>query len=420
MQAKIWRTSAAVVTIAVLGIAGTAAGPPASAARPSAHPGAVERTGTLNKALDAALTKATADSPGQGVQAVLLRHGRLVWSADRGTAVNNIHPAVPVDDSTLFNYGSFGKLLLGVFALHQVEKGELHLDTPISTYVGDAVAGSHRITLRMLLSQTTGYDNVYADPQVSPLFPPGTEGAPPGTGPNRYRPDTPFTFAQLNAGIHQPAEPGARYEYQDTNFIVLLQVLVKRLGGRAAVQQQIARFFSAAGSVAPENGKRITQDRYARTTLRHFAHGYHPLTDGLGLQDYNTAYGATGVPTDAFGFPFGDGSFAGTALGAAQVLDALFTRGKLLERATVDEMTRPTKQALAAGSTYGLATERTVVDGVTWQGHPGTFGGFTSSSYTDIGHGATLVVLTNRDEPSPTVSDKIWTSLARAYASNRP
>ncbi|MFJ6985997.1 MULTISPECIES: serine hydrolase domain-containing protein [unclassified Streptomyces] len=409
-------SKAALLTATALALVGTGATVPASATRPPSHHTTQDRD--LRRALDTALAKATADAPGQGVQAVLLRHGRLVWSAHRGEAVNNVHPAIRVDDDTMFNLGSLGKLLLGTFALHEVEKGELALDKPLSTYVGDTVAGSRKVTLRMLLSQTSGYGNVYADPAVVPLFPPGTEGAPAGTAPNRYRPNVPFTFQQLNAGIHNPKSPGARYEYQDTNFIVLLQVLVKRLGGENAVKRQIARFYAAAGSVAPQTGRRLTQDRYAPHTLRHFAHGYHPLADGLGVQDYNTAYGATGVPTDSFGFPFGDGSFAGTALGAAQALDALFARGTLLRKPTVDEMVRPTAQARAADATYGLATERTVVDGVTWQGHPGSFGGFTSTSYTDRRHGTTLVVLTNRDRPSPSVSEKIWTSLAKAYGAD--
>ncbi|GAA3112615.1 serine hydrolase domain-containing protein [Streptomyces rectiviolaceus] len=413
-----WRASSvAVVTVAALTLVGTADGQPVSATRPSSHQDDQStKTRHLRKALDAELTKAIAGAPDQGVQAVLLKRGHLVWSSNRGMAINNIHPAMRVDDDTLFNYGSFGKMLLGVFALHQVEKGELDLDAPISKYVGDDIAGSHQITLRMLLSHTTGYNNLYADPKIIPLFPPGTEGAPSGTGPNKYQPNKPFTFSELNVGIHSPKKPGARFQYENTNFIILLQVLVKKLGGQAAVQHEIARFFARAGSVAPENGKQITQDRYARNTLSHFAHGYHPLQDGLGVQDYNTAYGATGVPTDAFGFPFGDGSFAGTALGAAQVLDALFTRDQLLKKSTVQEMVKPTPQARAADATYGLATRNTVVDGVTWQGHTGTFGGFTSTAFTDIQRGVTLVVLTNRDRPSPTVSDNIWTPLAKAYA----
>ncbi|NEB78342.1 beta-lactamase family protein [Streptomyces sp. SID14478] len=407
----------AAAAAAALNVVGAAAGRSPAAARPSRRgEHTTVRELSVAKALASAWAQTLAEIPGQGVQAVLLRRGRLLWSAHHGMAVGNVHPALPVDDNTLFNYGSFGKMILGAFALHEAEKGTVDLDAPISRYVGDTVAGSRQVTPRMLLAQITGYGNVYADPDVVPLFPPGTEGAPPGTGPSRYRPDAPFTFAQLNAGIHAPDRPGARYEYQNTNFIILLQVLVKTLGGEARTQAEIARFLARAGSVAPQNGRRITQDRSARHTLQHFAHGYHPLPDGLGLQDYNTAYGATGVPTDSFGFPFGDGLFAGTALGAAQFLDALFSRNKLLGHATVEAMTEPSKQARAAGATYGLATESTVVDGVTWQGHPGTFGGFTSSAYTDIPRQATLVVLTNRDRPAPVVSDEIWAALATAYA----
>src|SRR5262249_11738391 len=151
------------------------------------------------------------------------------------------------------------------------------------TYVGDEVAGSHQVTIRMLLSHTSGYNNVYADPAILPLFPPGFLGSPVGTGPLEYHPDQPYTFAELNAGIHTPKNPGTAYQYQNPNLIVLLRVLVQRFGGDAEVATRIRHFLARAGSVRPEDGRQITQDRYADNTVRHFAHGYQPLANNLGL-----------------------------------------------------------------------------------------------------------------------------------------
>jgi hypothetical protein len=187
----------------------------------------------------------------------------------------------------------------------------------------------------------------------------------------------------------------------------------------AAVQDGIANFLEGAGSVAPEDGTQISQDRYAQHTLENVAHGYQPLSDDRGLHDYNTAYGAVGVPVDSMGFPFGDGAFGGTALGAAQVLDALFARGVLLDDDTVREMTTPTRQSLGTDLHYGLATLINDFAGRTWKGHPGGFTGFTSTVYTDIGNRATLAVVTNRSG-TDTDSDAIWEALATAYATAFP
>ncbi|WP_033293121.1 serine hydrolase domain-containing protein [Amycolatopsis jejuensis] len=369
----------------------------------------------LQQALDAALDRVSA--PGQGVQAVLLKEGRIVWSANRGMAIMNLHPPKRVDDSTMFNYGSFGKLVLGAYTLRQVELGKLNLDEPIAKYVGNEIAGANVVTIRMLLSHTAGYHNVYAAPETISLFAPGTEGAPIGTAPVHYDPNTPFTFEKLNAGIHEPDHPGTKFAYENTNYLVLYRVLVERLGGLDAVQRGITEFLAAAGAAEPEDGTQITQDRYAEHTLENMAHGYQPLDHDRGLQDYNTAYGAIGIPVDSMGYPFGDGAFGGTALGAAQVLDALFVRGALLQASTVAEMKKPTEQSLRTGMPYGLATMTNEFAGRTWKGHPGGFTGFTSTVYTDLGTGATLAVVTNRSGTDAD-SDQIWEELAKVYTSN--
>lgn len=404
---------ASVVTVALMvGLAGCTGDAGVGPADPTGDAQGSPLADALDQTLDATLK----DAGDQGVQAVLIRDGAVVWSTERGDAIMNVHPALAVDADTLFNLGSFGKLVLGTFALAQVEEKRLELDTPIAEYVGDEIAGSDVVTLRMLLSHTSGYGNVYADPAVTPLFPPGTEGAPIGTAPSEYEPDRAFTFEQLNAGITAPVDPGSIYEYQDTNYIVLLRVLTEVFGGEAEVTEAVNAFLTDAGARDAESGAVMTCDRDADSTIEHFAHGYTPLANDLGLQDYNTAYGATGVPSDEFGFPFGDGFFAGNALGAASFLDALFTGETVLDPATVEMMIEPTEQALAADDTTGLSTSRKTIDGIEWQGHGGSFGGFTSASFTDMESGATLVVLTNRGRPSPTVAASLWEALAATYA----
>jgi CubicO group peptidase (beta-lactamase class C family) len=84
--------------------------------------------------------------------------------------------------------------LFATFVLHQAENGRLDLDKPISTYLGDEVAGSRVVTARMLLTHTVGYPDLYGDLATVPLFPPG----------DRYDPNRPYPFEMLNAGIRQP------------------------------------------------------------------------------------------------------------------------------------------------------------------------------------------------------------------------
>jgi D-alanyl-D-alanine carboxypeptidase len=347
----------------------------------------------LVKAMDAALERAAGASE-PGVQAVLMRNGRLLWSGERGIAVA---PHRRVTKNTLFCFGSFGKLMLSAYALRQVEAGRLDLDTPIAAYVGDDVAGSDVITIRMLLTHTAGYPDMYSSPEVGPLFGP------------QYDPNRPWTFAMLSPGIHDPVDPAARYEYSNTGYIVLAHVLAET--SRGPLEDAYMDFIRPAGSVRRMNEDVVTMRR-SKHALKRIAHGY-TVRNGV-VTDYFE--GADGIPTDLYGLPFGDGAFSGTALGAAQVLDGLFVRGRLLRRSTLAQMVEPTPQSLAAGGTYGMGTQRYGAGGRTWQGHSGTWGGFTVFAATDLPRGATIAVVANRQPAGQHPATAIWEALAETYA----
>ncbi|WP_157245258.1 serine hydrolase domain-containing protein [Nonomuraea typhae] len=351
----------------------------------------------VRAALDKAFAAATGGADGPGVQAVAMRNGKVIWSAKTGRAIDD--PPAPVTGTTMFSLASFGKSVLATYALHLVEKGKLALDTPISAYTGKKVAGSGVVTLRMLLTHTAGYPDVYADPRVAPLFPPGKQ----------YKPDRPYTFAMLAPGIRKPVKPGTSYAYSNTGFILLAHVLTKVSGGEKALERDLATFYRKTG----ERGDHLTAER-SKSAYPRFAHGYAEESNGA-LTDYFTAFGATGIPTDVYGLPFGDGLFAGTAYGAARYLDALFVGKRLLRPATLTAMTTPTPQAVAAGETYGMATYRTEIAKRTWQGHAGAYGGFTSMGATDLTRGVTLTVVTNRLATTGN-AQTTWENLARAYA----
>ncbi|MDX8496691.1 serine hydrolase domain-containing protein [Mesorhizobium sp. VK22B] len=372
----------------------------------------------LSRQLDNALGQVCEEIGDPGVQAVLMKHGRLLWSSRRGMAIRQSDS--PVTDNSLFYYGSVGKLFIATFVLHQVEAGVLDLDKPISHFVGDEVAGSDVVTARMLLTHTSGYPDAYADPAVpasAPLLLPSYgDGRP-------YDPNRAWTFAMVNAGIHDPVEPGERFAYLNCGYLLLGRVLSKAVGGDEALKRAIRRFVRRADAAEPMTEHLFTIERSQRA-LRRFTHGYELLEDGS-LLDYFTAYSAQGIPTEMYGLPFTDSAFAGTALAGAQFLDALFTRQLLLQRQTVEAMISPTPQAMRDGSrsdplastcTFGMGTRRIMGGGRTWQGHTGSWIGFSAIGTTDIERGTTLFVVTNRNTSQYRPANVIWKQLAEAYA----
>jgi len=351
----------------------------------------------LEKQLDATLDFVqAAQGGGGGVQAVLMRHGRVLWSAERGAAI--VDPLVPVDRHTLFAFASFGKLMLSAFALDRVESGALDLDAPISKYVGDSVPGSEVVTVRTLLTHTAGYPEVYESPEVGPLFA------------EEYDPNREWSFATLAPGIHDPVDPAARWAYSNTGYIVLARVL--QAITPESLERAYIRFVRRAGVTERD----LTMQR-SPFALSRFAHGY--VGDGSSLSD--SFAGAAAIPTDLYGLPFGDGAFAGTATGAARFLDALFVRGRLLRYHSVRQMVEPTPQSLAAGpfgeiQSYGMGTASYNAAGRVWHGHDGTYVGFTAMGATDLRRGVSIAVLTNREPRTRQPAIVLWRALAETYA----
>jgi CubicO group peptidase (beta-lactamase class C family) len=361
--------------------------------------------GDLGWRLDRTLLRAASKTTTPGAQAALVRDGELVWTGVHGVA--DTATAAAVTEATVFCLASLGKTLVAALTLRQVEQGLLDLDVPIASAV-EEVPGSAVVTPRMLLTHTSGYPDLYDTPEVSVLMPPDQDE--PGSG-SDYDPDRPFTWAMLAPGIREPVDPGARWEYSNAGYILLTEMLGRVLGGPDAIGAAWTSLTERAGPDLTDDA--LTMER-SHVRLDRLAHGYDEQPDGAVVDAY-AAHPPAGVPTDLFGLPFGDGLFAGTALGAATFLDSLFVRRTVLDPKTLDAMTAITSQAAAFDhpdlSSYGMGTFRMEAGGRVWQGHRGRYGGFASIGASDSAGGNTLVVLTNCVAEEPPVA-AIWRALA--------
>jgi CubicO group peptidase (beta-lactamase class C family) len=371
--------------------------------------------------LSRAFQRSAEASQTRGAQAALVRDGELAWVDSYGLA--DVEASTPVDDGTLFCLASLGKTLLAALTLHLVERGVLALDLPIADAAGDDIPGAGTVTLRMLLTHTAGYPNLYESPEVQALMPPDPDAA----TDTAYDPDRPFTWEMLLPGILEPVEPGEHWAYSNTGYIVLSEVLSRVLGDAQGLSRAWTSFVGAAGDRYEPSSDVLTFERDTVDVSR-LAHGYEQQDDGS-FRDAYADHPATRVPTDLFGLPFGDGLFAGTATGVAVLLDALFVRDRMLTPQTLGEMTATTAAAAAADvpdpdlSTYGMGTFRMTEPGGVWQGHRGRYGGFSTLAGSRRATGETLVVLTNSlSEAIPVL--EIWhelvATLAPASSSVRP
>ncbi|MBV9724999.1 MAG: beta-lactamase family protein [Gammaproteobacteria bacterium] len=153
-----------------------------------------------------------------GVAVGVLSKGEV--AAAKGYGDSNVELAVPVSAQTVFQSGSVGKQFTAVAVMLQVEDGKLALDDSITKYLPDAPASWRPVTVRHLLTHTSGIPDY-----TESLEEHGSQGI-------NFRRD--YTEEELTrAAFIQPLEfePGSRWKYSNTGYL-LLGVIVHKVSGR--------------------------------------------------------------------------------------------------------------------------------------------------------------------------------------------
>ena len=144
-----------------------------------------------------------------GLAVAVVKDGRLVLERHYGTA--SIEFGVPVSTDTVFAINSVTKAFTGVAAMRLVEAGRLDLSAPVDRYLADLPEAWRAVTIRQLLSHTSGLPDLLRAPTVET--------------------DAAAAWAWVLAqDIRFP--PGERFNYCQTNY-TLIQRVVNQLEGRA-------------------------------------------------------------------------------------------------------------------------------------------------------------------------------------------
>lgn len=160
----------------------------------------------VNRYVESELTRQ--GIPGAFVGA--LRNGEVLHA--RGYGMANLEHQVPVDEYTLFQSGSIGKQFTAAAVLLLVEDGKIDLDAPVSTYLPEVPASWSEITVRHMLSHTSGIADFVQDMDLR----------------KDYTDEERVTLAIAAEPV---SAPGERFEYSNSAY-QLLGVIVTRLAGK--------------------------------------------------------------------------------------------------------------------------------------------------------------------------------------------
>lgn len=148
-----------------------------------------------------------------GVAVIAVKDGETVFRKGHGMA--NLELGVAIEPDMVFRIGSATKQFTAVAILMLAEQGKLSLDDSISKFLPDYPTQDYLITVRHLLTHTSGIKSYTSMPEWLPL----------------WRKD--FTVQELiDFFKYQPmvSAPGKRWAYNNSGYILLGAIIEKVTG----------------------------------------------------------------------------------------------------------------------------------------------------------------------------------------------
>lgn len=182
-----------------------------------------------------------------GIALLVMRNGTVV--KEQGYGYSNLELHVPVTPDTLFQSGSIGKMFTAAGILLLAQDGRLKLDDRLTMYYPDAPAAWHRVSIRELLTHTSGIKD-YAEIN---------------SGDFDYRKD--YTDEELLAVAQRlPLEfqPGTQWSYSNSGYLIL-GLLITKLAGKDYSEFLAERLFKPLGMQTTQliSERRVTPNRAA-------------------------------------------------------------------------------------------------------------------------------------------------------------
>ncbi|MDH3270005.1 MAG: serine hydrolase [Gemmatimonadota bacterium] len=246
----------------------------------------------------------TDDSPGAAVQ--VWRDGETLFSKAYGMA--NLAYELPFETDTRTNIGSTSKQFTAFAVLLQADRGALSLDDDIRTHVPELPEFAQTITVRHLLTHTSGLREVFNLLLM--------------TGRRIDHGDFVDRDEILTVVQRQPAlqnDPGSEWNYNNTAF-ALAALIVERTSGQDFDDFMRDNVFVPLGMLH-------TMVRpHAEAIVPNHSQGYAPGADGYTeIRDLGAAVGAGGIYSTVEDLQRWVENYASPRVGSEAMIDAMMT-----------------------------------------------------------------------------------------------
>lgn len=300
-----------------------------------------------------------------GVALAIIEQGKTIYSGERG--LSNMEYDIAITDSTAFHIASVSKQFTAYLAVLLEKEGKLSLNDDIRKYLPELKGLPYKITLRQLANHTHGLPNLYELAQL--------KGIEPG--------DKMMHREIVHMLLHIKEinfKPGKKYEYNNTGFVLLAEI-IERISGKPfqeLLKDKIFAPLQMTNSLAVNTSSLIIKNK---------AYSYR-LKNGK-YENY------------AFNMMANGSSGISTTINDLSKWAITMQYPSAENKEILDEMLQPT--VLNSGETirYGLGQESKTYKGLELVFHGGGDAGYRSYIVTVPKYKFSVVILGNNNDFKP-------------------
>lgn len=315
---------------------------------------------SLRNQIDRIATQVVQQTGIPSASIAVVQHGKLVYTHAYGKA--RLQPPTPATPAMRYSIGSISKQFTAVAILLLQEQGKLSIDDPIGKYIPGLTRGD-QITIRQILSHTSGYQDYWPEDYVMTTMKPNV------------------TAQQIiDRWAKKPLdfEPGTRWQYSNTNFVIA-GLIVEKVSGEQYFQFLSEHIFHPLRMKSVWNSDQ-TQLPPADATP-YYRHALGPLRV---------------APKEGYGWMYAAGELAMSPHDLA-LWDQSMIAESVLKPESYKQMFTEVTLADGKGTDYGLGVSIRSLGGHREIEHSGEVSGFVSDNIVLVDDGAAIAVCTNQD-----------------------
>jgi D-alanyl-D-alanine carboxypeptidase len=298
----------------------------------------------------------------------VVQNGRLVYLKAYGDA--RLEPRSAASPQMRYSVGSISKQFTATAILLLQEQGKLSLNDKVGKFIPN-LTRANEVTIRQLLSHTSGYQDYWPQDYVMPMM---------------LEPVTASRIMELWARKPLDFDPGTKWQYSNTNFVIA-GAIVEKAAGKPLLDFLRDRIFIPLGMNSVVN---TDQEKLGSgDPTGYFRYGLGPLRP---------------APKEGKGWLFAAGELAMTAEDLAKWDISIMDR-TILKPASYGDFETEVLLNNGLSTRYGLGIRVVSQDGHRTLSHGGEVSGFTSQNIVLPDDRAAIAILTNQDAVS--ASDSI-------------